>query len=97
MTFRIYKGLTDILSLIFLFLGSFIILVMAENSDELPVSYNVGLSVFGCLLAAGITFTATALSDEGREGQRQVTEFLERNLNLEEPFDEGEAHESSRE
>jgi len=81
-TFTTYKGLTDLFSLLFLFIGSFLIIAIASRG-ELGVWAMSGLSPFCCFLAATITFALTWISDEGREGERQLIEFLERNLELE--------------
>lgn len=80
-TFSLYKGLTDFLSLFFIFVGSFIILSI--KFYELSALSIAILSILCCLVVSGITFIMTWLSEEGREAEDRLIEFLERNLELE--------------
>ncbi|CAM4447185.1 SMODS and SLOG-associating 2TM effector domain-containing protein [Paenibacillus tarimensis] len=80
-SFRTYRGLTDILSLAILFAGSFAI-ILATSSQVLDIGTIALLSLFCCSLAAVITYTFTSLSSEGREGEEYLIGFLERVLEL---------------
>ncbi|WP_181438863.1 hypothetical protein [Paenibacillus sambharensis] len=80
-SFRTYRGLTDILSLVILFAGSFA-LILATSSQVLDIGTIALLSLFCCSLAAVITYTFTSLSSEGREGEEYLINLLERVLEL---------------
>lgn len=81
-SFRTYKGLTDIFSLFFIFVSSFIILSAAGINYEFNVIQVIGLSALCCALVSIITFAASYLSEEGQEGENQLSNFLQRSLNL---------------
>lgn len=79
-TFRLYKGLTDLISLLFIFVVSF--LILSVRFYELNVFSRAGLSLLCCFFAASITFCFTWLSEDGQDGEVQLVEFVKRNLEL---------------
>ena len=76
-----FKGLTDLFSIAFIFIGSLLILLIATQG-QLKAWDLIGLSLLCCLLAGMITFFFTWLSTEGQQGEQRLTEFIERNLEL---------------
>lgn len=76
-----FKGLTDFFSIGFIFILSFIIILIASQG-LLNVWILICMSLLCCLLAAIITFTFTRITIEGQNGDKRLTEFIERNLDL---------------
>lgn len=79
--FSTYRGLTDIFSMLFIFLGSLGILIIVSDG-ELGLMHLLLLSILCCSLASSITFLFSFFSSEGKEGEERIIEFLERNLRL---------------
>jgi hypothetical protein len=77
-----YKGLTDIFSLLLLFAFSFAIISLVEMNYGYNIFAAIGLSALCCAFASIITYVATYLSKQGKEGEEGLLNFLETNLNL---------------
>lgn len=95
-SFRTYKGLTDIFSLLFLFVSSFIILLAAGINYEFNVTQVIGLSVLCCAFASSITFVASCLSEEGQEGESELCDFIQRSLSLKQQVKGGLRYEKKK-
>ena len=80
--FRTFNGLTDTFSLIYIGLGSFLILLFATQGI-LDLWSMLVFSMLCCIFTALVTFIFTILSTEGKEGEQRLIEFLENILELE--------------
>jgi hypothetical protein len=79
---HLYKGLTDIFSLLLLFVCSFTIVSLVEMNYKYNIFAAIGLSALCCAFASIITYVSTYMSKQGKEGENELLNFLERNLSL---------------
>lgn len=77
-----FRGLTDPLSLLLVFLGSYFI-TWIETEGQLQAMQVAGLSLLCCLFVGLLTFVFTSLLIEGQEGEERLVEFIEGLLELE--------------
>ena len=73
----VYKGLTDPVSLLLLFVGSFLICAVSAERAGLPWSYSLWGALLCTGLAAGITFLFSTLSPLGRQAQKQLKDTMQ--------------------
>ena len=81
-TIRRNNGLTDPLSLLLVFLGSYFI-TWIETEGQLQAMQVAGLSLLCCLFVGLLTFVFTSLLIEGQEGEERLVDFIEGLLELE--------------
>jgi hypothetical protein len=79
--FSLFKGLTDIFSVFYIFIGSLLIISLVAHG--LNLLGRISLSVLCCIFASSITWFFSWITEEGRDGEGRLSEFLERNLELE--------------
>lgn len=77
-----FRGLTDPLSLLLVFLGSYFI-TWIETEGQLQAMQVAGLSLLCCLFVGLLTFVFMSLLIEGQEGEERLVDFIEGLLELE--------------
>lgn len=79
-SYRTYKGLTDPVGLFVLFVAALGLMLAIAFQDNVPMD-EAAESAFGLAAAmAGITWLSTVVREEGREGERELVGFIERNF-----------------
>ncbi|MGZ9585779.1 hypothetical protein [Paenibacillus marinisediminis] len=82
-SFRTYKGLTDIFSVLGLFASSVVIVTLASlSSSGIPLHFILLMALICTLLGASITWIWSSLSTEGIEGEQELIAYMERALKL---------------
>lgn len=81
--FRTYRGYTDFISIITIFIASFIGVSLADLSfGVIGLIWKFVVSVLFCLLVAAISWMISHASEDGQYNENVLIEFLQKGLEL---------------
>ncbi|WP_179281107.1 hypothetical protein [Paenibacillus sp. XY044] len=81
--FRTYRGYTDIVSIITMFIVCFISASLADiSTGVLSFLWKIIISALFCLLIAAISWMISHASEDGQENENLLVEFLQKGLEL---------------
>ncbi|MFD0673771.1 hypothetical protein [Cohnella sp. GCM10027633] len=81
-TYRTYKGLTDPIGFFFLLAmaACFMIAVAGRESLVIPLAETAEAIIGLAVMMAGVTWLSTIVREDGRENERELIGFIERNF-----------------
>ena len=81
--FRTYRGYTDIVSIMTIFVVCFISMSLADiTTGVISLLWKVLISTLVCLLVAVISWMVSHASEDGQENEEILVEFLQKGLEL---------------
>ncbi|WP_410769492.1 hypothetical protein [Fontibacillus sp. BL9] len=81
--FRTYRGYTDIVSIITMFIVCFISTSLADiSTGVISFLWKIIISALFCLLIAAISWMISHASGDGQENENLLVEFLQKGLEL---------------
>ncbi|MCR8642020.1 hypothetical protein NV379_05060 [Paenibacillus sp. N1-5-1-14] len=82
-SFRTYRGYTDVLSIVTMFMISFISTILADvATGALNMMWKLLLPILFCLIAASFSWIVSHTSEDGQENENLLIEFLKDGLEL---------------